>query len=49
MSEAKSWSSTPPCAADGRKDMVAGFTPGRRGRLPVIGGQLRSGGFISYQ
>ena len=37
MSEARSWSSTPPCVADSRQDMAAVFTPSRRGRLPVIG------------
>ena len=37
MSEARSWSNTPWCAADGRVDMVAVFTPRGRGRLPVIG------------
>ena len=37
MSEAKSWSNTPPCVADSRQDMAAVFTPSRRGRLPVIG------------
>ena len=28
MSEAKFWSNTPLCAADGRQDMAAGFAPG---------------------
>ena len=39
MSEAKSWSDTPPCAEHGGQDMVAVFTPevGQKGRLPVIG------------
>ena len=36
MSEARSWSDTPLCAADSGQDMAAVFVPG--GRLPVIGG-----------
>lgn len=36
MSEARSWSSTPPSVADSRQDMAAVLTPSRRGRLPVI-------------
>ena len=47
-SEARSWSDTPLCATHGRKDMVAVFTPGGKGRLPVIG-ELKSGRFITYQ
>ena len=49
VSEARSWSDTPPCAADsGGQDMTAVFAPRGKGRLPVIG-ELTSGGFISYQ
>ena len=36
-SEARSWSDTPPGAEDSRQDMAAVFTPGGKGRLPVIG------------
>ena len=46
--EARSWSDTPPCAAEGSQAMVAAFAPGGNGRLPVIG-ELKSGGLISYQ
>ena len=48
--EARSWSNNPPCASDGRKDMVAVFAsaPAGKGRLPVKG-KLMSGGLISYQ
>ena len=31
MSEARSWSDTPPCAADGRQDTVSVFSPSQRG------------------
>ena len=31
MSEARSWSDTPPSAADGGQDMVAVFAPGGGG------------------
>ena len=31
MSEARSWSNTPPCEVDGRQAMVAVVAPGRRG------------------
>ena len=48
MSEARSWSDTLPCGAEGRQDMAAGFTPGGKERLPVMG-ELTSGCLISYQ
>ena len=48
MSEAESWSNTPPCTDNSRQDMVAVFTPGEKGRLPFIG-ELKSGVLISYQ
>ena len=48
MSEARSWSDTPLCAADCGQDMVAVFAWWGEGRLPVIG-ELTSGGLISYQ
>ena len=38
MPEEKSWSNPPLCEVDSRQDMAAVFTPGGRGRLPVIGG-----------
>ena len=49
-SEARSWSNTPPCEANGGQDMVAVFAPTPRGKeeLPVIG-ELTSGGLIGYQ
>ena len=37
MSEARSWSDTSPCVADGGQDMAAVFALGK-GRLPVTGG-----------
>ena len=37
MSEARSWSDTSPCVADGRQDVVAVFVRSERG-LAVIGG-----------
>ena len=37
MSEARSWSDIPPCAADGGQGMAAVFSPGEKGRLPVMG------------
>ena len=37
VSEAKSWSDTLPCAADGRQDAAAVFAPGGGGRLLVTG------------
>ena len=39
---------TPLGAADGRQDMAAGYAPGGRGRLPVMG-ELTSGWLIGYQ
>ena len=48
MSDARSWSSTPPCVVDSvgqHREEV--FSPGRKGRLPVRG-KLMSGGLISY-
>ena len=40
LSEARSWSNTPPCVTDDRRDtvLIAVFTPRGRGRLPVIKG-----------
>lgn len=37
MSEAKSWSDTHKCAAEGKQDLVGVFTLLVRRRLPVIG------------
>ena len=37
-SETRSWSYTPPCAADGEQGMVAVFAPEGTRRLQVIGG-----------
>ena len=48
MSEARSWRDTPPCLVNGRQDLVAVFTPGKKGRLPFIG-EFTSGVLISYQ
>lgn len=48
ISEARTWSNTPPCAVDTWQGMVAIFTPGGEGSLPVIG-ELMSGGLVSYQ
>lgn len=45
--EARYWSDSPPCAAEGREDMVDAFAPGGNERLPVTG-ELKSGGLISY-
>ena len=36
LSEARSWSNTQLCAADGGQDMSAGFAAQERGRFPVI-------------
>ena len=36
--EARSWSDTPPCEADGGQERAAVFTLRRTGRLPVTGG-----------
>ena len=47
MSEVRSWSDTPACAADSGQDRAAVFTPTWKGRLLVIG-ELTSGGLISY-
>ena len=38
MSEARSRSNNPPCAADSGQNRAVVFTPRGRGRLPVIGG-----------
>ena len=38
MSEARSWSNTPPYAADRGQDVAAVFAPRGRGRLPVTEG-----------
>ena len=38
MSEIRSWSDTPLCAADGGQDMAAVFASGGRRRLLVKGG-----------
>ena len=46
-SEARFWSHTPMCVADGQQDKVAVFTPSGWGRLPLIG-DLTSDWFISY-
>ena len=46
MSEARSWSDTPLCVADGRQDKAVVFAPGVIERLPVIG-DLTSGWLIS--
>lgn len=46
-SEARFWSHTPMCVADGQQDKVAIFTPSGWGRLPLIG-DLTSDWFISY-
>ena len=48
LSEARSWSDTPACVADGGQDKAASYSPPRKGRLPVRG-ELTSGGLISYQ
>ena len=48
ISEARTWSNTPPCAVDTWWGMVAIFTPGSKGHLPGVG-ELRSGGLVSYQ
>lgn len=36
--EARSWSHTPPCVANGGQEIEAVFAPRWRGRLPIIGG-----------
>ena len=46
-SEARFWSHTPLCVADGQKDKVAVSTPRGWGRLPLIG-DLTSDWLISY-
>ena len=46
MSEARSWSNTPVCAAEVEQDMAAFFSLRGDSRL---GGILTSGGLISYQ
>ena len=38
MFEARSWSDTPPCEADGGQEKAAVFTVSGTGRLPVTGG-----------
>lgn len=48
MSEARSWSNTPPCEADGGQGMVAVFVSRGKDKLPVIG-VLTSGGLIGCQ
>ena len=48
ISEARTWSNSPPCAVDTWQGRVAIFTPGGEGSLPVIG-ELMSGGLVSYQ
>lgn len=35
MSEARSWSSTPPHVMDGGQDMATSFAASGKGRLPV--------------
>ena len=47
MSEARSWSDTPPYAGDIGQDMTVGFTEGWEG-LPLIGG-ITSGWLFAYQ
>ena len=37
-SEARSWSDTPLCVAEGRQDLAAVLAPQGEGRLPFIGG-----------
>jgi len=46
--EARSWSNTPPCTVDGTEDVMAGFAPSRKGRLPVVA-EWMSGWIIGYQ
>ena len=48
MSEARTWSDTPPCVEHSREDMVVVFAPKGKERLPVTR-KLISGGLISYQ
>jgi len=48
MSEAESWSNTPPCTDNSRQDMVAVFTPREKGRPPIIE-ELMSDGLVSFQ
>ena len=48
--EARSWSDTPPCAADSRQDMVAVFTAGGGwGGLPVIGELRQVGSLVTRE